>query len=298
MLIREVVDEIRGRLSGKYPETEIDSFVNILFKFYLNKTSFEIHLLQESDTPVETERQILKAIDELEKYRPIQYILGKTEFYELLFELTPDVLIPRPETEELVDWIECEYENQKSNTSLSIIDIGTGSGCIAVSLKANFPNADVWAVDVSEPALSVAKRNATKNNVEIFFFQHDVLKDDLTTAVIEAEKSNFQQHFGKFDIIVSNPPYVTPSEKSNMQPNVLEYEPHSALFTPDEDPLIFFKRIATFGFKNLKDNGMIFFEINETYHKEIANILKQHGFSDISIRKDINGKWRMISARK
>jgi len=287
MLNREVIEKIWLQLNGKYPESEIDSFVHILFKHYLNMTSFEIHLLQESDMPNEIEQHILKAIDELAKYRPIQYILGKTEFYELQFELTPDVLIPRPETEELVDWIVCEYENQISNTSLSIIDIGTGSGCIAVSLKANFPNSDVWAVDVSEPALSVAMRNAAKNNVEINFIQRDVLKDDLTCLGCES-----------FDIIVSNPPYVTSSEKSQMQPNVLEYEPHNALFTPDDDPLIFFKRIAAFGIKNLKDSGMIFFEINEAYHKEVADILKQHGLSDISLRKDINGKWRMISARK
>ena len=287
MLNREVIEKIWLQLNGKYPESEIDSFVHILFKHYLNMTSFEIHLLQESDMPNEIEQHILKAIDELAKYRPIQYILGKTEFYELQFELTPDVLIPRPETEELVDWIVCEYENQISNTSLSIIDIGTGSGCIAVSLKANFPNSDVWAVDVSEPALSVAMRNAAKNNVEINFIQRDVLKDDLTCLGCES-----------FDIIVSNPPYVTSSEKSQMQPNVLEYEPHNALFTPDDDPLIFFKRIAAFGIKNLKDSGMIFFEINEAYHKEVADILKQQGFSDISLRKDINGKWRMISARK
>jgi len=298
MQVRQIVGEIERQLNGKYLKTEIDTFIRILFKEYLNITPVEIHLSQDKDMPKEAERQILEAVGELEKYRPIQYILGKTEFYELHFELTPDVLIPRPETEELVDWIECEYENEKSNTSLSIIDIGTGSGCIAVSLKVIFPNAEVWAVDVSEPALSVAMRNAAKNNVEIFFFQHDVLKDDLTSAVIEAEERNFQQHFGKFDIIVSNPPYVTPSEKAQMQPNVLEYEPHNALFTPDEDPLIFFKRIAAFGKNTLKDSGMIFFEINESYHKEVADILKDLGFSDISVRKDINGKWRMISARK
>jgi len=285
MLIREVVDKIWQQLSGKYAETEIDSFVHILFKQYLDMTSFEIHLMQENDMPDDSERQILENVGELAKYRPIQYILGKTEFYELHFELTPDVLIPRPETEEIVDWIVCEYENQISNTSLSIIDIGTGSGCIAVSLKANFPNSEVWAVDVSEPALSVAKRNAAKNNVEINFIKQDILNEELNYTDCDY-----------FDIIVSNPPYVTPSEKAQMQLNVLEYEPHCALFTPENDPLIFFKRLAAFGIKKLKKSGRIFFEINEAYHEEVADILKQHGFSDISLRKDINGKWRMISA--
>ena len=285
MLIREVVDKIWQQLSGKYAETEIDSFVHILFKQYLDMTSFEIHLMQENDMPDDSERQILENVGELAKYRPIQYILGKTEFYELHFELTPDVLIPRPETEEIVDWIVCEYENKISNTSLSIIDIGTGSGCIAVSLKANFPNSEVWAVDVSEPALSVAKRNAAKNNVEINFIKQDILNEELNYTDCDY-----------FDIIVSNPPYVTPSEKAQMQLNVLEYEPHCALFTPENDPLIFFKRLAAFGIKKLKKSGRIFFEINEAYHEEVADILKQHGFSDISLRKDINGKWRMISA--
>ena len=305
MLIRDVVEKIWQQLGEKYSETEIDSFVHILFKHYLNMTSFEIHFMQDNDMPNEAEQQILEAVGDLEKYRPIQYILGKTEFYELQFELTPDVLIPRPETEEIVDWIVCDCENEISNTSLSFIDIGTGSGCIAISLKANFPNSEVWAVDISEPALSVAKRNAAKNNVEINFIKLDVLNNDMMSYDFTTEDRNtkafdevyLQQHFGKFDIIVSNPPYVTPSEKSQMQPNVLDYEPHNALFTPDDDPLIFFKHIAAFGIKKLKDNGKIFFEINEQYHAEVADILKQNGFSDISLRKDINGKWRMISAR-
>jgi len=300
MLIREIVSEIQRQLNGRYPKTEINSFVHILFKEYFNKSSVELHLSKDIDTPEEVERKILTAVSELYKYRPIQYILGKTEFYGLQFELTPDVLIPRPETEELVDWIVREYQ---PNTALSIIDIGTGSGCIAISLKANFPNANVWAVDNSEPALSVAKRNATINNVEINFLQMDVLNDDLMSAVFSTEERNLEgnylkQDFSKFDIIVSNPPYVTPAESAQMQPNVLEYEPHNALFTPNDDPLIFFKRIAAFGFKNLKVGGRLYFEINETYNEDVVNILKQHYFSDISLRKDINGKWRMVSALK
>ena len=287
MIIRQIVAEIRRQLNGKYPDTEIDSFVRILFKQYLNITAVEIHLSQENELSPEVERQILTAVSELAKFRPIQYITGKTEFYGLQFELTPDVLIPRPETEELVDWIIQNLEIGNRKSEIDIIDIGVGSGCIAVALKANLPNAEVWAIDVSEPALSVARRNAAKNNVKINFIQHDILKDDLTC-------------FGhnSLDLIVSNPPYITPSEKSEMQPNVLEYEPHCALFAPEDDPLIFFKRITIFGVKSLKKNGRIFFEINETYHAEVADILKQHGFSDISLRKDINGKWRMISARK
>ena len=294
MIIRQIIAETRRQLSGKYPDTEIDSFIRILFMQYLNMTAVEIHLSQEREVFPEIDRQILTAVGEFAKFRPIQYITGKTEFYGLQFELTPDVLIPRPETEELVDWIiqnskfgnrKSEIGNQKSK--INIIDIGTGSGCIAVALKANLPDADVRAIDVSEPALSVARRNAAKNSVKINFIQLDILTGDLKCFVDNS-----------LDVIVSNPPYVTPSEKDEMQPNVLEYEPHCALFTPEDDPLIFFKRIAILGIKILKDGGKIFFEINERYHLEVANILKQHGFSEISPRKDINGKWRMISARK
>ena len=284
MNIRQIVSEIRLQLADKYPETEIESFATILFKHYLDKSPAELHLMRDGEPPVEVERQIMAAIDELKKYRPIQYILGATEFYGLPFWLTPDVLIPRPETEELVDWIVRTYAK---NAVLSIADICTGSGCIAVALKTNFQNACVSAVDVSEAALAVAKLNATKHNVQINYFIADALKDAM-------------MGFGgnSLDVVVSNPPYVTPSEQRLMSPNVLEYEPHCALFTPEDDPLIFFKRIAAFAIKSLKNGGRIFFEINEAYPEEVADILKQHGFSDISPRRDINGKWRMVSARK
>jgi len=284
MTIRQTVEEIRRQLTGKYPETEIESFVRILFRHYLDLTPTQIHLLHDHELPDETEKQIRKAVDELRKYRPIQYILGETEFYGLNFELTSDVLIPRPETEELADWIMNEYHR---DATLSMVDMGTGSGCIAVTLAVHFHNANVWAVDISEAALAVAKRNAMKNKVLVNFLLKDILNDDLT---------NFGQGF--FDVVVSNPPYVTPSERQYLLPNVLEHEPHCALFTPDDDPLIFYKRIAEFGLKCLKDKGRVFFEINEAYSVETADILKQYGYSDIIPRRDINGKWRMVSAQK
>ena len=282
MTIRQIATEIRQQLTGLYPATELESFIRILFRHYLNMTPTQVHLSQDSEPPAGIVQQIQTAIDELKKFCPIQYILGETEFYGLPFVVTSDVLIPRPETEELVDWIVRGYDR---DAMLSVIDVGTGSGCIAVSLAASFPNAKVWAVDISEAALSVAQQNALKNKVKVMFLREDVLKNTL----IGFEPASL-------DVVVSNPPYVTPSEKRQMLPNVLEFEPHTALFTPGEDPLIFFKRIATFGVGCLKKGGKIFFETNEAFPAEVANILKQYGYSDIVSRKDINGKWRMVSA--
>ena len=279
---KHILTYARQQLKGKYPEGEIDSLVRILFKQYA--ATSEMPMLYDVELTSEAERQIQYAIDELKKFRPIQYILGETEFYGLFFDVNPDVLIPRPETEELVDWIVREYDK---NSALSIVDIGSGSGCISVALKVNFPYSSVWAVDISESALSVAQRNAAKNNVEV----NHLLKNALTDNMMGFERDSL-------DIVVSNPPYVTLSESQLMHPNVLEYEPHIAIFTPDNAPFIFYKCIAEFAKKSLKKGGKLFFEINEAYPEEVSNILKQHGFSDISPRRDINEKWRMISARK
>ena len=272
----ELHREAHRQLAGLYPEGEIDSFVRILFKRYI----IRYHV---SDPPDEAKQRFFEAIGELKKYRPIQYILGETEFYGLHFDVCPDVLIPRPETEELVDWIVHEY---KPDDTFTIVDIGAGSGCIAVALKKYFRCAEMWAIDVSEPALAVARKNAAKNGVTINFLLKDVLNDGMM---------GFEHK--SIDVIVSNPPYVTPSEKQNMLPNVLEYEPHCALFTPENDPLIFYKAIAAFGKKSLKTGGKLFFEINEAYLDKVSDVLQWFGFHDITPRKDINGKWRMICAK-
>jgi len=284
MTIRQITAELHLQLNGQYPETEIESFARILFRHYLGMTPAQVHLSLDSEPSAVSVKQISEAINELKKYRPIQYILGKTEFYGLQLVLTPDVLIPRPETEELVDWMVKEYDR---NAELSMLDIGTGSGCIAVALAANFPNANVWAVDISEAALTVAKRNALKNRVTVNFLMEDVLKDG---------QMGFQP--ASLDTIVSNPPYVTPLEKKQLLPVVLEYEPHSALFTPGNHPLVFYEKIAALGMKCLKKKGKIFFEINELFPEEVEDILQQNHYSDIIKRKDINGKWRMVSAGK
>lgn len=220
-------------------------------------------------------------IGRLNESEPIQYILGETEFYGYRFEVNPSVLIPRPETEELVHLILAE---NKDEPSLSILDIGTGSGCIAISLKKELANASVSALDVSEKALTTAKKNADLNNAEIFFIQKDILSPS--------------NELPRTSIVVSNPPYVTKSEKALMKQNVLAHEPSLALFVEDHDPLIFYRTIAQKAKHSLFPEGKIYFEINEQFGNETAAMLEETGFRNIRIIQDLQGKDRMIRAQK
>lgn len=219
-------------------------------------------------------------LDQLKKEVPIQYLLGKTNFYGLDFEVNENVLIPRPETEELVEWIINENQGINSSKRIKILDIGTGSGCIAISLAKNLPNADVYAIDVSKKALDTAKRNAVNNNVDVVFMLKDVLE-------LEILKTNY-------DIIVSNPPYVRNLEKQEIKKNVLDYEPHLALFVDDNDALIFYKKIASLAQNNLLENGQLYFEINQYLGKEMIDLLGTMNFVNIDLRKDIYDNDRMI----
>lgn len=268
-----------SELKGVYPMPEIESF------FYLLAT----HILKMSRVELALSKTIMKkeevsffnnAIKELQKHKPIQYIIGSTSFFNLPFSVTEDVLIPRPETEELVNWI-LHSINEKSK--LQILDIGTGSGCIAVSLAKNTQH-KVYALDVSGKALQVAQKNAKLNKVEVTFVQKDILK---TTKLLNI----------KFDVIVSNPPYVRDLEKKAMQKNVLQYEPYAALFVDDNNPLLFYDKIADFAKKNLTPNGILFFEINQYLGKETVQLLKEKGFSNIVLRKDFYENDRMIQAK-
>jgi len=213
----------------------------------------------------------------LKKHVPIQYILGETEFYGLPFRVNDSVLIPRPETEELVDWIRSENNR---NEALNILDIGTGSGCIAIALKHEFPNAAVEAFDISDKALETARSNAGLNKLDVEFSKVDIL--------------NVADQSKKWDIIASNPPYIPELEKSEIEANVLEHEPHLALFVPDNDPLLFYRHIALFAKKQLNPNGKLYFEIHRDYGKECMELLASLGFSEIELRKDISGNNRMI----
>lgn len=262
------------KLYSTYEARELESIFFIALQHYLkiSKTSYISNPHQKI-----SESDILKFVTlhkELVKEKPMAQILGEWEFYGLPFKINEHVLIPRPETEELVDLIIKEYKT----TSGCIIDFGTGSGCIPITLKKHLPNSTVYATDISEEAIILAKENAEFNNVEINFIHHDIFSPvDL-----------------KVDIIVSNPPYINPSEKSKMKRNVLDYEPHLALFTPDSDSLIFYKRIAEIGKEILSPTGEIFVEINEALGKETASLFKEHNYKNISIIKDLQGKDRII----
>jgi release factor glutamine methyltransferase len=271
-------------LSEIYQPQESAVFLDILFEELLG-LSRPARILNPGKRV--TESEILKihfAVGELKKQRPIQYILKKTEFYGLPFFVDESVLIPRPETEELVEWIILEATGVKP--SLSILDIGTGSGCIAVSIKVNLTFSDVWAMDISKEALAVAKKNAISNHTGIHFLHHDISSD------------SSPKNIPRFNLIVSNPPYVRNSEKLRMQKNVLNYEPALALFVSDEDPLKFYRAISAFSMNHLKPGGFLFLEINEAFAGGTTDLLESAGFSGIIIKQDINGRDRMIKAVK
>ncbi|MBA4852809.1 peptide chain release factor N(5)-glutamine methyltransferase [Emticicia sp. BO119] len=227
-------------------------------------------------------------VKRLNNHEPIQYILGETTFYGRRFLVDDSVLIPRPETEELVDSIcRWEKETERFGSKKNVLDIGTGSGCIAISLAKELSNSQVWAYDVSEKALAIAQKNAALNQAfNVVFDKVDILHYLSGEAQTEL----------RFDIIVSNPPYVTKQEAAQMRSNVLNFEPHLALFVEDNDPLIFYQAIARFAFQNLKEDGLIVVEINESLGKETAEVFKASGFSEVVIIKDIHQKNRFVKA--
>lgn len=273
-----------SELKSFYPETEIQSFFNMLVEFKLNLTRIEVALQPNFEIGENDILFLKKAISDLKKQIPVQYIIGVTEFYGLSFEVNKNVLIPRPETEELVSWMLENSKRKTQNEKLKILDIGTGSGCIAISLAKTIPNADVNALDISLEALKTAKKNAIKNKVNIQFIEADIL--------------NISTLPDQYDFIVSNPPYVRELEKEMMQLNVLEHEPHLALFVKDQNPLLFYDKIADLAKTDLAINGRLYFEINQYLGKETVDLLKQKGFKNIELKKDLFGADRMIKADK
>ena len=223
-----------------------------------------------------------KAVGQLLNHVPLQYVLGKAWFMDMEFDVNPSVLIPRPETEEMVGLILKQYSAARSVTTQNILDIGTGSGCIAIALKHFLPGVNITAIDISAEALHVAKTNAEKNKVEISFHRIDIL-----------DQSQWE-YLPQFNLIVSNPPYVTQADKQHMQPNVIDHEPHTALFVEDEDPLIFYRTIAAFAKDKLTENGCLWFEINESFGEETANLIADQGFSKVNIIFDFRGKSRFL----
>jgi release factor glutamine methyltransferase len=277
--IKEIILWIKSELKGYYPLSETDSLSTLILCNKLNYSKTQLLVNFDRVLPTKIINEIDQIVNELKLYKPIQYILGCTTFYNLDFKISEGVLIPRPETEELVNWI--IKENSKG--FYTILDIGTGSGIIAISLSKNMPGSTVTAIDIADEPLKITQQNCKLNNVDVELIQYDVLNPP--------KKLN-----KTFDIIVSNPPYVTEKEKTMMHPNVLNYEPHLALFVPDNDPLVFYRHIIDIALDHLNSGGKIYFEINESFGTEVAILLEEKGFSEIVIQKDINNKNRMIRA--
>ena len=281
-IVTSLSDLIRTSLSGTYAKNEIEQLVFLIFNHLLNYSKIDIHLKSETPISEDIYQQVLAIIDQLIKHKPIQYIFGQTEFYGLKIILNHNVLIPRQETEELVHWVIQDFRNK----SPRILDIGTGSGCIAITLAKNIPESKVDALDNSPKALEVASENSKINNVSINFINLNIIEPD-----------SFKNSF-VYDIIVSNPPYILESEKKLMNRNILENEPYEALFVSDDDPLIFYRNIAGFGLNWLNDNGSVYVEINEKFGNAVKNIFKEYGYRFTELRKDINGRDRMIKVKK
>jgi len=266
----------KSKLEAIYDSNEIENIFYLIcdYKHNLNRLDVKLSNTKLSESELLMHRSYVKR---LLTHEPVQHIIGETEFYGLPFLVNPAVLIPRPETEELVELI---LTNTK-NSPLDILDIGTGTGCIPIALKTNLPLAEVYAIDISEKALETAIKNAELNRVNIHFHQKNILTEDLTDLP-------------KFDIIISNPPYVLESDKLKMSKNVLDFDPELALFVEDDTPLLFYKRITTLAVEKLNPNGLLFFEIHENFGKETKQVLIDYGFTNINIVKDMQGRDRIV----
>ena len=269
----------KSKLSSKIETNELDEFFFWLIEHYCNFSRMNYILNSNFNISKVQEEKLINSIELLMNDMPIQYVIGETNFMDLVFKLNNNVLIPRPETEELVNWI----INDK-HVNKNILDIGTGSGCIAISLSKNLNNCNVLGWDINEDVIKIANQNAIINNVKASFEISDITKPKFLNE--------------KFDVLVSNPPYITNNEKKLTPNNVKSFEPHSALFVEDDDPLFFYKKILEFAIFNLKSNGFLYLEINENFSKEVLKLLKDNGFYDIQLKKDFRLKNRMIKGIK
>ena len=277
--MKTIANKINKGLADIYSAGEVSALTRILATELLGVSQMAFYMKDDIALTAEQEASLDNAIERLKKHEPIQYILGYSDFCGLRFKVTPATLIPRPETSELVEWIANE-----ANGTESILDIGTGSGCIAVSLASKLPKSSVSAWDISAEALAVATENSKANGYAVTFKQVDILAYEPTNE--------------QFDIIVSNPPYIKEVEKEDMEANVLHWEPHTALFVPDSDPLLFYRTIAEKATKMLRPSGKLYFEINRAYGKETVDMLSALGYTDIELRKDFADNDRMIRAVK
>lgn len=279
--MKEIIQYIENELESLYQKTEVKAFVRLILEHVCGLNYTQQILLKDEHLKDAQKHEIRNIVKRLKTYEPVQYILGETEFAGMRLLVNPAVLIPRPETEELVQWIDETGISSKSD----VLDVGSGTGCIALAISKLIPDISVHAVDISEDALDVARNNAELNGLDVNFLQADIL--------------NWEQYdWKKYGAIVSNPPYVRVSEKERMKANVLQYEPGNALFVPDSDPLIFYRCISELAEHSLEHNGWLFFEINESLGDEMKELVEQYGFNMVEVRKDLSGKDRMLRCRK
>ncbi|WP_417874844.1 peptide chain release factor N(5)-glutamine methyltransferase [Xanthomarina gelatinilytica] len=289
MRLKDIQKVFHQELDVIYGKNEVASFFNILMSHYLKLNRIALVLEPELTVSKEEEQPLFEALSRLKQEEPIQYIIGETQFYDLTFKVNEHTLIPRPETEELVLWIVKCHSERSEESQLKILDIGTGTGCIAISLAKHLPKAKVYALDLSKEALKVARQNAELNNVEVHFINADILNRD---------SWNLEFKDLQFDIIVSNPPYVRNQEKAEIKNNVLKHEPHLALFVEDHDPLQFYHTISDIAVDKLTENGLLFFEINQYLGNETKQLLHNKGFKDLELKTDIFGNNRMLKGLK
>ncbi|WP_040625669.1 peptide chain release factor N(5)-glutamine methyltransferase [Mucilaginibacter paludis] len=281
--ILDVLMSFDEKLHLLYDKPEIDSIKYLAVSDVTGLSKAQLRAFTGNEITTPQAEKLTDIANQLQTGIPLQYILGHTEFYGLNFQVNPSVLIPRPETEELVEWI--IQAAQERHQQEAILDIGTGSGCIPVKLKKHLPDAEVSAIDISPAALQTAKQNATLNGVDVAFIEADILNP-------------VEISFPQYSILVSNPPYVTEREKAHMHVNVLNNEPHLALFVSDHDPLVFYRAIADFALQHLTSNGLLFFEINENLGQQMIDLLQDKNLKNIELRQDMRGKDRMIKAQK
>ena len=281
--VKELATYIKFNLREIIDDNELQQFVWLIFDHLRAYSRLDLLLKEEEELSDEEVGFIHKAVERLQGHEPLQYVLGQTYFMDMVFKVNRDVLIPRPETEELVTWILDEHPVGHTNDQLNILDVGTGSGCIPISLKKYRPMARVEGWDISAEALEIARENALLNCVEVDFQQRDVLNYEGYPLVSRS-------------IVVSNPPYVTQREQAKMAQNVLDFEPHMALFVANEAPLLFYSAIAGMATKCLEPGGYLYFEINEAYGLEVCAMLNELGFHSIIPRKDLSGRNRMVRA--
>ncbi|WP_419211758.1 peptide chain release factor N(5)-glutamine methyltransferase [Maribacter sp. X9] len=291
MLLREIKNIFHQELDVLYGKEEVSSFFYLLIEHYFYLQRFILAIQPDLVIDKEQETQIFKALADLKLEKPVQYITGNATFMELDFKVNEHVLIPRPETEELVRWILDDVKTRKE--PLTVLDMGTGSGCIPISLAKYLEQVEVQALDISKEALEVARENAKTHGAQVDFFQADILNLDFSS-----EKGRSKSLKATYDIIVSNPPYVRELEKKEMRNNVLKNEPNIALFVPDEDPLKFYRAIVNFASERLNAKGVLYLEINQYLGKEMMHLLAASHFEPIELRKDMFGNDRMLKGIK